>query len=153
MKFLNHYVKINFLFLIIFIMFVSGCSVNDYESVLSISNESNIYVNNIKIGNTIILLTLAPGASYDYYFYTPLIGSLTTDSAASAGYAYTEDNNKLSTIPRLGTYNLKAGNYFFQSEIFEKNDNYYITIRCNKNKYNYGQDSYDAYADGGYYSD
>jgi hypothetical protein len=150
MKFFNYIIKIYFLIIIIFI---SGCSVNEYTSILSISNESNIYVNNIKIGKTLILLTLAPGASYDYYFYSPLTGNLTTDNAASAGYVNTYDNNKLSIVPRSGNYNLKVGNYFFQSEIFQKNDNYYITIRCNKNKYNYGPDSYDPYADGGYYSD
>lgn len=144
-------------FLIIIVIFFSvlftSCTVNQWTSKISFINKSDIYISNVKIGNLLLVCTLAPGASYDYYFIVDIKGRLTANNAISVGYTNSNDNNKEAVVPRNGNYNLIAGNYLFECEMFKKNGDYCMTIRCERLGYNYGSDDYDDYADGGYYED
>jgi len=130
-----------------------SCVVNDTTSLWTFTNKSDIAITNIKLGDTVILISLSPGITYNYYFYFDLNGKLTTGEALSAGYASDFDTNEYTIVRRKGTYNLRAGNYYFYSDIFKKDGEYYITVRCKPNRFEYGGSNSDDYAEGGYYED
>ncbi|MBN2545181.1 MAG: hypothetical protein JXB50_05240 [Spirochaetes bacterium] len=129
------------------------CTVNDNTSLWTFTNKSDIAITNIKLGNTIILASLSPGFTYNYYFSWDLNGPLTSNEALSAGYASDFEVNEYTIVRRRGTYNLIAGNYYFYSDIFKKDGEYFITLRCKPNNFEYGSSDSDDYAEGGYYDD
>ena len=129
-----------------------GCTVNDHMALLTIYNKSNITITNIKIGNTVITPVLFEGGRVDYYIFWTLKGKLSCGEAESWGYP-PYINNKLAIIPRPGTYELRPGQYYFESEIFEVYDEYYITLRCERYYQDCGYEEIDEYADGEYYQE
>jgi hypothetical protein len=60
--------------------------VSPTTGVINIKNASNTTVSNIRIGNTLLAITLAPGANYNYYFYTTLKGTVTS-VGSTTGFA------------------------------------------------------------------
>lgn len=58
---------ISTLFILVFTLLISGCTVNDYLGAITIQNRANIAANNIKIGN-FLFGYLAPGQTRTVYF-------------------------------------------------------------------------------------
>ena len=119
MKYLKLLIKI--LIILLFIQLLYGCTVNDTTSLLTIYNNSNKEIKNVKIGEENIVLYLSPGQKYDYYFYSPLKGKLTSEGAIS-GYYYNGN-----FIKRDGEYSLDLG-YTFICKINKTHDDTFIYI-------------------------
>jgi hypothetical protein len=130
-----------------------GCSVNDSISLLTITNRSGSNIDNIKIGNTLIASSISPGGIYNYYITTELTGKFTANGAVSAGYSTIYDVNRFSIVVRNGTYKLKAGKYFFDSEVFDQNGQRYITLRCEKTSSDWQEDGSDSYITNEFYTE
>ena len=147
--------------LILFIIYIislilvlfTGCTVNEYTSILRITNKSNDDAENIKIGDTLIAYRVATGATYYYYIFKDITGQLTANNLTSAGYTDRYNVNRNSVVEKSGTYTLKAGNYFFDSDIFSQDEEDYITLRCEKHAYDWQNDEYDEYPDEGFYEE
>lgn len=107
--------------IILFIQLFNGCVINDSSSLLTIYNNSSNEIKNIKIGEQYITLYLSSGQKYDYYFYSPLKGELTSEGAISAYY----HNGEI--IKRNGVYTLDLG-YSFICRINEADNKTFMYI-------------------------
>jgi hypothetical protein len=141
MKYLRLFIKI--LIIILLIQLLYGCTVNESTSLLTIYNNSDKEIKNIKIGGTSIVSYLASGQKYDYYFYSPLEGELTAEGAESGYYKYGV------FVEREGTYLLDLG-YTFICKINEANSDTFIYITYDEydgNAKESDEYSYDFYKD------
>ena len=113
--------SIKILISILLIQLFCVCTVNDSSSLLTIYNNSDKEIKNIKIGDTSIVWYLASGQKYDYYFYTPIAGKLTCEGAESGYYKYGV------FVERDGKYSLDLG-YTYICKINEADDDPFIYI-------------------------
>jgi hypothetical protein len=81
------------------LLILSQCSVNQLTGLIQIKNYSNTPIKNVKIGDTLIALYVAPGMSVDYWFGYTISGKLASDGL--------QVNDSQSSI----TWNLKT-NYW-----------------------------------------
>ena len=119
MKYLKLFIKVLISILLIQLFYV--CTVNESTSLLTIYNNSDKEIKNIKIGDTTIVFSLASGQKYDYYFYTPIEGELTAEGAESGYYKYGV------FVERDGTYLLDLG-YTFICKMNEADNDTFIYI-------------------------
>src|SRR4030042_2550805 len=70
--------------LLIFLFFISACSVNEYTALIRVENSSNIDITNLKIGETLITGYLKKGAVYDYWSITQFSGIVSVNGVKSA---------------------------------------------------------------------
>lgn len=115
--------NINPFFLTLLFLLCYSCSVNDYTSILTVVNKGEESINDIQIGDTVIIDEIFPGQTENYYIYSDITGKLTSKQALSASC------NDQSTMTLLdGTYTLFAGNYFYYCNIIEKNEQHYLIL-------------------------
>ena len=110
-------------------------------------------MSNIKIGDTVIANNIQSGATKQYYFFKDITGQYTANDAISGGYSTYYDVNRNAVVERSGTYTLRAGNYFFESEIFRQGDETYITLRCVRHNSNWANDDFDEYINNEFYQE
>ncbi len=68
--------------LLLFAFLINSCSVNSTTGLITIENRTNSFLTNVRVGDTLVALSLAPGAKYDYYYYQTIQGKLTTFGVA-----------------------------------------------------------------------
>ena len=85
------------------------CSVNEYIGLIEVYNYTNTPVKNVKIGDTLLAIYVAPGNYVDYWFSSDIKGKLYSEGV-TVGDAF-------SGI----TYDLKA-NYWIQIIARENSD-------------------------------
>ncbi len=73
-----------FFLLIILIVSTTGCVVSTITGIIQIINTSAQPMVNLKVGSTLIVFYLAPGAKYDYWIYGPLSGVITAEDFQSS---------------------------------------------------------------------
>ncbi len=74
----------NLTVMLIFLIFFSSCTVNEYTSLIRIENTGSTNITNLKIGKTLITAYLQKGAVYDYWSTTQFSGIVTVNDADSA---------------------------------------------------------------------
>jgi hypothetical protein len=72
--------KIFLMILIISAFLFSSCKVDDKTGLIIIDNKTYLPIRNLTIGPSIITLYVAPGGTYDYWYYSPINGSMKSDS-------------------------------------------------------------------------
>ena len=77
-------------------LLLAGCTVNSTTGKIMISNRTNTALTNIRIGNTLISSYVAPGATYDYWYYSDITGKLALSGVDHLDY-YGEDPDKDTT--------------------------------------------------------
>ena len=70
-----------YLLLIVALLFFAfiGCTVNSTTGRITVANTTNATMTNVKVGDTLIVSSLGPGKSYDYYFFKTLTGQITVE--------------------------------------------------------------------------
>jgi hypothetical protein len=116
--------------LIILIIFLS-CTVNSTTGMINIKNTTNATISNIRIGNTILAITLTPGANFNYYYYKTLTGRITS-TGATTGFSYWDYNGTKydytgDIILMDGTFTLKT-NYWFTFYIVDEKDQSFLQV-------------------------
>jgi|GEM_PF-2150804 len=147
--------KYKIIIILFTILYLGSCTVNETTSKITINNKSDIWVSNIKIGNTIICSLIGPGNSYEYYFTNELSGSLSGNDVIPARYTNQYSRNKYTAVEKSdGTFTLSPAGYYFDCDIFIRDDKYYIALGVdNKNGYNYNEDDIDEYIIEDFYED
>ena len=74
-------------------LLLAGCTVNSTTGKITISNRTNNALTNIKIGNTLLSSYVAPGASYDYWYYNDITGKLALSGVDHLDAAGKDPNN------------------------------------------------------------
>ena len=96
---------ISIFFITLSILIMNDCSVNNNTGLIVIYNLTDKTVNNIKIDETILSLSIIPGAKIDYWIFSPIEGKiisneinevlgkfLVTDSESEVSYTIYKDN-------------------------------------------------------------
>lgn len=60
----------------VLLLIFTGCAVNEHSGRITIKNNTESDLRNLKIGEQLITPLLSKGASIDYYYYGPINGSL-----------------------------------------------------------------------------
>ena len=122
--------KIILFFPCIILLLFFDCVVNSTTGIITIKNSCNQTINYIKLGNTLLVLTLAPGTSFNYYFYKTLSGTITSQEATTGfpNVIYNGSNFSYSgeTVEN-GTFTLMT-DYWFEFDITVENGKNYLGV-------------------------
>ena len=77
-KFYFKFMKTIYFILFSLLVLMTGCAVNNSTGLLILLNTSDKDIHNLKIGNT-YLGFLGQGESYEYWYYSPIEGDVSTN--------------------------------------------------------------------------
>ncbi|MCK4797528.1 MAG: hypothetical protein KAT05_09115 [Spirochaetes bacterium] len=136
--------KIIFFTIVLGMMLLSGCTVNDNIGLITIINPTTDAVKNIKLGKKLLVGYLAPGVTIDYYFFTEIMGGLNSKNATSCDQSYNLKD---------GTFTLKPG-YWFNLTVHHNDGSPLIELKVQRKQARDPiKDGPDDYLDGGYYEE
>ena len=73
--------KYFFILLIIFFIFILfGCTVNGSTGLIKIENQTTVELKNVRVGETLIALSVSPGSDYYYWYFDTMSGEVNSDN-------------------------------------------------------------------------
>jgi hypothetical protein len=110
-----------FISIVLLIVFLFGCTVNDNVGLIVLSNMTDIDIKNIKVGDTTLHFELGMGTKYDYWFFANITGKISANGVED--YVYTVPD------PDKNNPNLKfEPGYEYFITVYKSDGDYYFDI-------------------------
>lgn len=113
------------------ILLLAGCTVGDNRGLLVITNLSDKKIENIKLGETVVVHSLEPGAKFDYWYFQDIGGAITADGVelVLAKYLVEDEINSVTfTILKDNPTCTFKGGYEYHLDIQKMSGEYRLNV-------------------------
>lgn len=117
--------KLFFSNVILIIIFLFNCAINEKTGLITITNLTGNDFSNIKIGDTVLSAYISKGIKVDYWYFNNLFGKLTGSGIVKV--IYINDSNTTNTSYDE-SLNFLPGYQYHIEIIQQKNDHCYFYI-------------------------